>query len=569
LSDGTYDNCTVTVTDSAGNAGNTIKLTSFTIETVAPTVSSTYPIDGANTVISSISATFSELMDNSTISNSTFTLKDASNNSVSGNVTLSSSSSNTTATFIPSNSLTSLTQFTASLATEIKDLYGNALTSDNRTWSFTLPWTQHITNNISSWGSVYARDIAIDSSGNIFVVGYCNNGLFNSSGLGNTDAFLVKYNSSGLKQWSKIFGTSEEDKAVGIALDNNSNAYITGYTKGDLGASNSGREDFFVAKYNSSGTHQWTKQIGSQYRDAGLDVKVGSSGAIYIVGTTTSDFDGNSNAGTSCAGCDSGHDIIMLKYDASGNKTWSKQIGLSDRELASGLTLDSSENLYVAGYSNTPSIGTDASGVQSAHGMFLAKYNSSGDQSWAVRFDAVQECSGCSADFQHNEVALDSSGNIYIIGQTNSSFEGETNLNYHDAFLIKTNSSGVKQWAKQFGGTGVDGGRGITIDSNDNIYVTGYASSVMDPSLTSVSGSHAVFVQKYDTSGNVGWTKQIFTSASDYPEAIANDSSGNVYVVGSSPCELDGAKSSYPECDNMLGINRGFILKYDSSGTKQ
>ena len=400
------------------------------------------------------------------------------------------------------------------------------------------------------------------------MVGYSNNGLFNESGIGSNDAFLVKYNASGIRQWSKIFGTSEEDKALGIALDNSSNAYITGYTKGDLGASNSGREDFFVAKFNSGGVQQWIKQIGSSSEDIGYDIQVGDSGSIYIVGGTRGGFDGNTNAEDNSSGCssDCSHDIIMLKYDASGNKTWSKQIGLSDREQASGLTVDSSENLFVVGYSNTPSIGTDASGIQSAHGMFLAKYNSSGDQSWAVRFDPQAETS-----FQHNEVALDSSGNIYVVGQVGGTFEGESNLGYYDAFLIKTNSSGVKQWAKQFGGSGVDGGRGITIDSSDNIYVTGYASSVMDPSLTSVSGSHAVFVQKYDTSGNVGWTKQIFTNASDYPEAIANDSSGNVYVVGSSPCELDGAKSSYPECNVMGGFGGGigFILKYNSSGTKQ
>jgi len=458
------------------------------------------------------------------------------------------------------------------LSTDIKDFNGNAITSDNRTWNFTLPWTQHITNDTVSYGSVYAKDIALDSSGNIFVVGYSHYGLFSDSGLGDADAFLVKYNSSGLKQWSKVFGTSEEDIAFGVALDSSSNAYITGYTKGDLSGSNGGREDFFVAKFNSGGVQQWIKQIGSSSEDIGYDIQVGDSGSIYIVGGTRGGFDGNTNAKSGCSS-NCSHDIIMLKYDASGNKTWSKQIGLSDREQASGLTVDSSENLFVVGYSNTPSIGTDASGIQSAHGMFLAKYNSSGDQSWAVRFDPQAESSGNSG-FQHNEVALDSSGNIYVVGQSGDShisggsFEGETGLGYYDAFLIKTNSSGVKQWAKQFGGNSVDFGEGITIDSSDNVYVTGWASSIMDPSLTSISGSHAVYVRKYDTSGNVGWTKQIFTYASDQAYAVSHDSSGNVYVVGSSPCELDGAKSSYPECD-MMGQNRGFILKYDSSGNKQ
>ena len=104
LSDATYSNCTVTITDLAGNTGDTITLTSFTVDTTSPTISSTSPTDGANTVVSSISATFSEVMDHSSINTSSFTLKDESNNSVSGTVTSSySGSETTTALFFPSS----------------------------------------------------------------------------------------------------------------------------------------------------------------------------------------------------------------------------------------------------------------------------------------------------------------------------------------------------------------------------------------------------------------------------------------------------------------------------------
>ena len=71
------------------------------------------------------------------------------------------------------------------------------------------------------------------------------------------DIFLVKYNSSGTKQWTKQFGTSSMDDGTGVTTDSSGNIYVTGYTKGDLdGNTKSGDDDIFLVKYDSSGTKQ-------------------------------------------------------------------------------------------------------------------------------------------------------------------------------------------------------------------------------------------------------------------------------------------------------------------------
>jgi hypothetical protein len=93
------------------------------------------------------------------------------------------------------------------------------------------------------------------------------------------------------------------------------NIYVTGMTGGDLdGNTNSGGSDIFLVKYNSSGTKQWTKQLGTSSKDWGYDVTTDSSGNIYVTGETGGSLDGNTNTNSG------GQDIFLIKYDSSGTK---------------------------------------------------------------------------------------------------------------------------------------------------------------------------------------------------------------------------------------------------------
>jgi len=103
----------------------------------------------------------------------------------------------------------------------------------------------------------YAYGVATDSSGNVYVTGNTSGGLDINTNAGQADLFLVKYNSSGTKQWTKQYGTDRYDEARGVATDSSGNIYVTGGTYGGLdGNTNAGNRDLFVVKYNSSGTKQ-------------------------------------------------------------------------------------------------------------------------------------------------------------------------------------------------------------------------------------------------------------------------------------------------------------------------
>ena len=137
--------------------------------------------------------------------------------------------------------------------------------------------------------------------------------LDGNTSAGDNDLFVVKYNSSGTKQWTKQFGTSSTDLADGVATDSSGNVYLVGYTYGGLdGNTNTGASDLFVVKYNSSGTKQWTKQLGSSSLEYDYGVATDSSRNVYVSGETYGGLDGNTNAANA--------DLFVVKYNSSGTK---------------------------------------------------------------------------------------------------------------------------------------------------------------------------------------------------------------------------------------------------------
>ncbi|SVC38992.1 uncharacterized protein METZ01_LOCUS291846 [marine metagenome] len=113
--------------------------------------------------------------------------------------------------------------------------------------------------------------------------------------------------------WTKQLGSSSNDDAFGVATDSSGNVYVTGATTGGLDGNTSAYgNDLFVVKYNSSGTKQWTKQLGTSSNDYARGVATDSSGNVYVAGDTYGGLDGNNNAGN--------RDLFVVKYNSDGVK---------------------------------------------------------------------------------------------------------------------------------------------------------------------------------------------------------------------------------------------------------
>ncbi len=159
-------------------------------------------------------------------------------------------------------------------------------------------WTRQIGTPFSD--RVYS--VAVDGSGNAFITGNTLGSLGGPS-TGWTDAFVSKFDSSGNELWTSQFGGAV---SFSVAVDDFGNAYICGYTFGDLGGTNAGSYDAFLTKFDTSGNELWTSQIGTSGMDTSTSVAVDAAGHVYISGGTSSVLGGTSAGG---------HDAFLVKFE--------------------------------------------------------------------------------------------------------------------------------------------------------------------------------------------------------------------------------------------------------------
>jgi hypothetical protein len=299
-----------------------------------------------------------------------------------------------------------------------------------------------------TWGGIAGNGgvgVAVDSSANVYVVGLTNNW-----GAGDFDLLLVKYDSSGVQQWNRTWGGSNEEIGWGVAVDSSDNVYVSGWTY-SFGA---GNMDMVLVKYDSSGVQQWNRTWGGSNEDGGLGVAADSSDNVYLAGRAKSFGAGNS-------------DMVLVKYDSSGVQQWNHTWGGSNNDRVWGVAVDSSDNAYLTG--RTYSFGAGDSD------LVLVKYDSSGVQQWNHTWG------GSSLD-RGTAVAFDSSDNVYASGYTNSFGAGS-----EDMVLVKYDSSGVQQWNRTWGVSDDDDCFGVAVDSSDNVYLSG-STSEREEELPAISG---------------------------------------------------------------------------------
>ncbi|MDO8526260.1 MAG: SBBP repeat-containing protein, partial [Deltaproteobacteria bacterium] len=252
---------------------------------------------------SGVKVTFSAPMDAKTITPNTFQLR-LGNGVVPAMITIR----RTVATLIPSSPLVAGKIYEATVKKIVKDTNGKSL-EESYTWNFTtVPMARNLWHGIKQFGPAGEGDsqvsIAKDIDGNIFVTGTTIGNLDDDlhPNAGESDIFLAKYNSSGVKQWVKQIGTDSWDTGEGVAVAADGNIFVTGMTGGSLDDDrhpNVGDYDIFLAKYNSSGAKQWIKQIGTNGEDSGKGVAIDADGNIFMSGTTggSLDDDHHPNAG--------------------------------------------------------------------------------------------------------------------------------------------------------------------------------------------------------------------------------------------------------------------------------
>lgn len=534
---------TTAIQDLAGNALAASSVWTFTTlpmpDTTAPTITGVSPVNNATAIEpgSAVTADFSETMNSSTLSTSTFIVS-GPGGAVAGSVGYSG----TTATFTPSSTLETNASFTATITTGAQDVAGNGLTA-SYIWGFTTrPWTRQLGSAADDRG----YSLATDASGNVFVAGHTDGALDGNTSAGYFDSFVVKYNSVGVKQWTRQLGTAGVEVGNGIAIDSSGNVFVTGYTTGGLdGNTNAGNSDLFLVKYDGAGVKQWTRQLGTSTDDFAQSVATDINGNIFVTGFTVGGLDGNTNAGTNS------YDLFIVKYDTNGLKQWTRQLGTMLNDIGYSVTTDTNGNIFVAGVTTGSLDGNLSAG---GNDVFVVKYDGAGMKQWTRQLGTPAN----DGEFGIG-AATDTNGNVYVTGNTSGDLDGNTNAGSLDLFLVKYDNEGVKQWTRQLGMTTGEYGQNVAIDPNNNIYVTGNTFGSLDGNT--YAGDVDAFVVKYDSAGTKQWTRQFGTPVSDFNRGGAVDVSGNVYVTGHTTGNLDGITNA--------GGPDLFIVKYSADGTRR
>jgi hypothetical protein len=358
-------------------------------------------------------------------------------------------------------------------------------------------WIRQIGNS-----STFGRGIAADPLGNVLLSGSTTANL-GGPNAGFQDAFLAKFSNTGQLLWARQAGTSAGDGATGTASDSFGNAFICGDTQGSLGGASQGGGDAFLRKYDSAGNLLWSRLYGGSLYDEANSMAVDTLGNAFFTGSSETP---------------STRHAILVKYDPAGNLLWSRTFGTSDVDQGNRMTVDGAGNAYVTGHTYG-NIGGPNAGGQDA---FVSKYDSAGNLVWSRQF-------GTALDDQGNAIGVDATGNVYFGGLTNGNFSG-VNSGPSDGYLVKLDSAGNLVWSRQFGTSVDEGVNSLSVDAFGNILLTG----ATDGALGGASaGSADLYVQKYDSAGNLLWTKQMGGSAFDRANDIVSDPySGKLFIAG-------------------------------------
>lgn len=392
--------------------------------------------------------------------------------------------------------------------------------------------------------------------------------------------------------------------------------------------------NIYIIKYNSNGKGQWAIRIGGVSSVRSKNILTDLNNNVYINGTFTSPnlllYDAYNNLFktlTNTRTAASNFNTFLLKCDPTGTILWAFNYGgISNLSLPLSMAIDTSSNIIVYGGGDQPVQIYDSSGFIepfTVRGTLLIKYNSNGIFQWRTTFSAVIYTT---PTLNYSGIVTDSQNNIYILAHASSNINvynsntlsgtttGAISINWANRIaptplatngfinIVKYNSNGFYQLCFQIGNLHVANGAtngtigtDITIDLNDNIYVTGtFANSLLhvyDASsikiferyhtLSGLTGVKAnMMLVKYNTSGTPLWVTHgghISSNSNNLMEsfAVATDINNNVYITGHMKDFIDRTTTIYNSTNTIARTMTAplttsqynmFIIKFNSSG---
>jgi len=354
-------------------------------------------------------------------------------------------------------------------------------------------------------------------------------------------------------QWVRQAGSAAGSNAVanGIAMDGATALYVCGsFDWGlDFGSTNvnaSAGFGIYLARYSVSGVVEWVRAATSgNSGGATYNVAVDPLGNCYLAGG----FAGTTSFGVTNLSSAGPTDGFVAKYDRAGALLWVRQLGGGFDDSARGIAADGTNGCFVTGLLQS------ASGA-SSRDIFAAKYDADGLLQWQRQPVGSSSDAGIAA-------ASDAEGNAYITGWFTGTVNfGPTNLTAigaRDIFVAKYNNTGTLLWVASTGGVNGDEGKGVGIDTNGNVYVTGS----FNIGGGGTSNAEKFLLTKFSIAGELLWQRELLARFNYLDFSSSTDASGNTWVVAGFPGS--GSLNGVPIASG--GGYDAIVAKYDSHGT--
>ncbi|MFZ4799222.1 MAG: PKD domain-containing protein, partial [Bacteroidia bacterium] len=424
---------------------------------------------------------------------------------------------------------------------EIRNVYGfENINYDHRKTLVIdpTPWATYFGSDKDEQG----YDIVTDSTGNVLIIGrttsthsIATNGafqtVFGSLTMPGSDAFILKMNASGNRIWSTFFGGSGEELGQGISTNNLNEIVICGVTYSynmftTVGAfkttyssslSPPPTSEMFLAKFNQGGFIQWSTFFGGVGNETGGKVKFDYAGNICFVGTTESYNLIASNGAFKTINNGGTKDAFIAKFDTYGNRLWSTFYGGDSYDTGNDISIDKWNNIFLFGTTN-------------------------------------------------------SSSNI----ATTSVHKPTLGISGYDAFIVKFNEYGQRQFGSYFGGNNTEIGNSITVSDSGYIYIAGTTFSNLN--LATVGAFQTVssplvsalgdgFIAKLDSNCMLLWSTYYGDSIEDVINEVVVNKKGNIYLIGTTNSRAVFA-SNIAHQQNSGGAHDVFVANFDNNGNR-
>lgn len=393
--------------------------------------------------------------------------------------------------------------------------------------------------------------------------------------------------------WSTYLGGDEHDAGLGVAVDRDGNAFVTGDTNssdfpttpGAFDEDHNGNLDAFVTKLNRDGSALvYSTYLGGSDTDRGEAIEVDSKGTAFVHGTTDSEdfpttgraFDRSHNGG---------FDTFVTRLNGLGSGLlYSTYLGGSEEDGsgADGLVLDSQGNAHVTGRTGSANFPTTSRAFDRTHNgardVYATKINASGT---GLLFSTFI---GGSSDETGHGIALDSRAAVTVVGDTASSNYPVTARTFDttqngdgDVFVTRLNATGTAlQYSTFVGGSAFDGAASVAVNRAGNAFVTGVTYSSDFPTTPGAhdethNGDADAFVFKLSPTGTSGpstpalvYSTYLGGSGEDEGSGIALEAD-NATVVGSTDSgDFPTTPGAFQESNN--GGFDAFLTRFDPAG---